>query len=74
LVDPDADFHVVHEILLFSAGVWQHLFIAKKCFSPSVLDFDIRITRRFLAFACIPLYHMPIPDNFIGSFHSAMVG
>jgi hypothetical protein len=74
LVDSNADFHVVRDILLYSAGAWQLLFILKKCFPPSVLDFDTRIARRFLTFAGTVLLHIPVPDDFIGSFHSAIVG
>lgn len=74
LADSNADFHVVPDILLYSTGVWQLLFILKKFFPPSVLDFDTRIARRFLAFAGTVLLHIPVPDDFLDSFHSAMVG
>jgi hypothetical protein len=74
LASPNADFQDVDPILNYSCGaLWLFLF-EKKCFPPSVLDFDARIVWRCFAFA---KWYPPDQDefnDFVDSFHNAMVG
>jgi hypothetical protein len=74
LVSPNADVQDVDITLFYPCLVWRHLLIKKKCFPPSVLDFDARIVYRCLAFAG---WFPPEQDEFnlfVTSFHNAMVG
>jgi hypothetical protein len=74
LASPNANFPSVHVILQYSCVAWECLLIKKKCFPPSVLDFDARSVWRCLAFAG---WNPPKRDelnNFVNSFHNATVG
>jgi hypothetical protein len=60
--------------LLHSCRLWKHLLIEKKCFPPSVLDFDARIVWRCLAFALQSPPRKDMFNDFFYDFHNSIVG
>jgi hypothetical protein len=73
LVSPNADFQTVDPILDYSGVVLKQFFV-KKCFPPSVLDFDARIVWRCFAFVGRRPPEQGGFNDFVNSFHNAMVG
>jgi hypothetical protein len=74
LVSPNAGFQSVGTTLTYSCETLEHLLFEEKCFPPSVLDFDARIVWRCFAFVgWVPPKRDEL-NNFINSFHNAMVG
>jgi hypothetical protein len=74
LVSPNANFQSVDVTVVYSCMAWERLFIKKKCFPPSVLDFDARIVWRCFAFAGLPPPSQVSFNTFVDAFHNAMVG
>lgn len=74
LVSPDADFRTLDPVLDYSCPALRHLLFDKKCFPPSVLDFDARIVWRCFAFAGWFPPRLSEFNDFVNSFHNAMVG
>jgi hypothetical protein len=74
LVSPNADFQSVDTILEYSCLALRDLLFKKKCFPPSVLDFDARIVWRCFAFAGQYPPNRYEFNNLVDSFHNAMVG
>jgi hypothetical protein len=74
MVSPNADFQDVDTILDYSCVALRHFLFEENCFPPSVLDFDARIVWRCFAFAeWSPRYEDEF-NEFVNSFHNAMVG
>jgi hypothetical protein len=74
LISPNADFQDVDPILDYSCVALRHLLFKKKCFPPSVLDFDARIVWRCFAFAAWRPPEQGEFNGFVNSFHNAIVG
>jgi hypothetical protein len=74
LVSPNADFQSFDTVLEYSCLASAHLLFDKKRFPPSVLDFDVRIVWRCFAFAGWFPPERDELNNFVNSFHNAMVG
>jgi hypothetical protein len=74
LASPNADFQDVDTVLDYSCSGLRHFLFKKKCFPPSVLDFDARIVWRCFAFAGRLPRRQDTFNDFISSFHNAMVG
>jgi hypothetical protein len=74
LVSPNADFQSVNTTLIYSCAALRHFFFEKKCFPPLVRDFDARIVWRCFAFTRRYPSKRYEFNNFVNSFHDAMVG
>jgi hypothetical protein len=74
LVSPNADFRTVDPILEYSCMALWHFLFKKECIPPSVLDFDARIVWRCFAFAGWYPPEQEEFNDFVNSFHNAMVG
>jgi hypothetical protein len=74
LVSPNANFQDGDSIHDYSCVALKHLVFIKKCFHPSVLDFDARIVWRCFAFRGWTPPKQDDFNDFVNSFHNAMVG
>ncbi|KAJ2911742.1 hypothetical protein MD484_g8673, partial [Candolleomyces efflorescens] len=74
LIDANANFQVIPYALRYSCEIWKILLIEKKCYLPSIQDFDLRIAWRCSAFAYVL---SPLENEFndlAGGYHDAIVG
>jgi hypothetical protein len=70
---PDADFQDPDITVVYSCRFWKHFLIGEKCVPPSVLDFDARIAWRCCAVTRVQPPTKSVFDDFVDSFHNAMV-